>query len=236
MRVPPFDKRRSVIYSDSWLRKRFAQLHFSYSFSWILCQTLSNVFFLDGGWELSRKSIFETMSSVLLVILAIIGTYANPVFRSNDSINKIDQDTPKEGNIANESSSVFEQVIAQSSDASTTSKPSLLTWFLVPLTQNLQVNPQTLQNRVTQLKEALGNLGFRNPNEISKGKQLNNANNLLQVTSATDSGFYTDRLEPAGFLGGNGWLANKGGILGGPGAILSTGSLLTDYPTAYKKK
>ncbi|KAK9300022.1 hypothetical protein QLX08_007142 [Tetragonisca angustula] len=176
------------------------------------------------------------MSSVLLVILAIIGTYANPVFRSNDSINKIDQDTPKEGNIANESSSVFEQVIAQSSDASTTSKPSLLTWFLVPLTQNLQVNPQTLQNRVTQLKEALGNLGFRNPNEISKGKQLNNANNLLQVTSATDSGFYTDRLEPAGFLGGNGWLANKGGILGGPGAILSTGSLLTDYPTAYKKK
>ncbi|KAK1130651.1 hypothetical protein K0M31_018768 [Melipona bicolor] len=179
------------------------------------------------------------MSSVLLVILAIIGTYANPVFRFNDSINKIDQDTPKEENIANESSSVipvFEQVIVQNSNTSTTSKPSLLTWFLTPLTQNLQINPQTLQNRVTQLKEALSNLGFRNPNEISKGKQLNNANNLLQVTSVSDSGFYTDRLEPAGFFGGNGWLANKGGILGGPGAILSTGSLLTDYPTAYKKK
>ena len=104
------------------------------------------------------------------------------------------------------------------------------------MTQNLQLNPQTVQNRVTQLKEALSNFGFRNPNEISKGKQLNNANNLLQVTSVTDSGFYTDRLEPAGFFGGNGWLANKGGILGGPGAILSTGSLLTDYPAAYKKK
>lgn len=45
----------------------------------------------------------------------IIGTYANPVFRSNDSINKIDQDTPKEEQIANESSvtPVFEQIIVQ---------------------------------------------------------------------------------------------------------------------------
>lgn len=121
------------------------------------------------------------------------------------------------------------------SDANNTSKPSLLAWFLTPLTQNLQINPQTLQNRVIQFKEALKNLGLGNRND-SKGKQLNNANNLLHVASVSDSGFYTDRLEPAGFFGGNGWLANKGGILGRPGAILSTGSILTDYPSAYRRK
>lgn len=121
------------------------------------------------------------------------------------------------------------------SDTNSTSKPSLLAWFLAPLTQNLQINPQTLQNRVSQLKEALKNLGLGNRND-SKGKQLNNANNLLHVASVSDSGFYTDRLEPAGFFGGNGWLANKGGILGRPGAILSTGSILTDYPSAYRRK
>lgn len=64
-------------------------------------------------------------------------------------------------------------------------------------------------------------------------KQLNGG--LVHFVGPSDSGFYTNRLEPAGFLGGNGWFANKGGILGGPGAIVSTGSLLTDYPTAYRK-
>lgn len=68
------------------------------------------------------------------------------------------------------------------------------------------------------------------------GKQLSNANGLLQIVGPNDSGFFTNRLEPAGFFGGNGWLANKGGILGGPGAILSTGSVLTDYPTPYRRR
>ncbi|KOC65299.1 hypothetical protein WH47_09878 [Habropoda laboriosa] len=117
----------------------------------------------------------------------------------------------------------------------TTAKPSFITWFLTPLAQNLQINPQSIQNSVTQLKEILSNLGLRGRGEI-KGKQLSNANNLLQLAGVNDSGFYTNRLDPAGFFGGNGWLANKGGILGGPGAILSTGNVLTDYPTAYRRK
>ncbi|XP_068984581.1 uncharacterized protein [Bombus flavifrons] len=177
------------------------------------------------------------MSPVLLLIVVIVGTHAMPVTLSEDSINKIDQGTIREEKIVNEDSGdppVFQHVV-ENSDTNSTSKPSLLAWFLTPLTQNLQINPETLQNRVSQLKEALKNLGLGNRND-SKGKQLNNANNLLHVASVSDSGFYTDRLEPAGFFGGNGWLANKGGILGRPGAILSTGSILTDYPSAYRRK
>ncbi|XP_033200372.2 uncharacterized protein LOC117162656 [Bombus vancouverensis nearcticus] len=174
------------------------------------------------------------MSPVLLLIVVIVGTHAMPVTLSEDSINKIDQVTIREEKIANEDSGdppVFEHIV-ENSDTNSTSKPSLLAWFLTPLAQ---INPQTLQNRVSQLKEALKNLGLGNRND-SKGKQLNNANNLLHVASVSDSGFYTDRLQPAGFFGGNGWLANKGGILGRPGAILSTGSILTDYPSAYRRK
>lgn len=121
------------------------------------------------------------------------------------------------------------------SEISSTSKPGLFSWFLAPLSQNVQISPQTLQDRVTQIKETLSNLGLRNRDPI-KGKQLSNANNLLHLIGPNDSGFYTNRIEPAGFFGGNGWLANKGGILGGPGAIFSTGSILTDYPTAYRRK
>lgn len=88
-----------------------------------------------------------------------------------------------------------------------------------------------------QLKETLGNLsGAQGERGSDRGKQLGPGNGLLQVSGVNDGGFYTNRLEPAGFFGGNGWLANKGGILGGPGAILSTGSILTDYPSPYRRK
>ncbi|CAL7939011.1 unnamed protein product [Xylocopa violacea] len=179
------------------------------------------------------------MSSALLLILVVAGTYAKPLEQSSDdSINNIDKQT--EVDITNVDTSVTppleEQVTQNPDDTTTKSKPSLLTWFLTPLTQNLQINPQTIQNRVTQLKETLSNLGLRNFDEPKEGKQLNSPGNLLHLAGVNDPGFYTNRLEPAGFFGGNGWLANKGGILGGPGAILSTGSLLTDYPSAYRRK
>ncbi|KAL0128214.1 hypothetical protein PUN28_003459 [Cardiocondyla obscurior] len=116
-----------------------------------------------------------------------------------------------------------------------TTKPGPLSWFLTPLVQKIQFSPQSfLQDRLLQLKEVLNNLGINVLQNVT-AKQLN-APGLLHFLGPNDSGFYTNRLEPAGFLGGNGWFANKGGILGGPGAIVSTGSLLTDYPTPYRKK
>ncbi|XP_044578651.1 uncharacterized protein LOC123261192 isoform X2 [Cotesia glomerata] len=72
--------------------------------------------------------------------------------------------------------------------------------------------------------------------DTTQARQFTNMNGLANFIGLDDNGFYTDRLEPAGLLGGNGWFANKGGLLGGPGAILSTGPILTDYPTPYKKK
>ncbi|XP_012349460.1 LOW QUALITY PROTEIN: uncharacterized protein LOC105736999 [Apis florea] len=178
---------------------------------------------------LSRKSILETMSSVLMLILLIVGSYAQSPDQSSDKINDV-----KLTDIVDEDSIITSTLKnVQTPEATTTSKPNLFSWFFTPFVQNLQIDPQTLQNRVIQLKEALNNLGFRNEKE---GKQLSNANNLLNLAGLTDSGFYTNRVEPAGFFGGNGWLANKGGLLGGPGAILSTGSILTDYPTAYRRK
>ncbi|XP_043251097.1 uncharacterized protein LOC122396608, partial [Colletes gigas] len=132
--------------------------------------------------------------------------------------------------------SVLDAASSQSASSSSTVKPGPFAWFLTPLTQNLQFSPQSfLRDRIVQLKETLNNLGVQS-REDTKGKQLSSANGLLQIAGAGDSGFYTNRLEPAGFFGGNGWLANKGGILGGPGAILSTGSILTDYPTPYRRK
>ncbi|XP_033333028.1 uncharacterized protein LOC117224318 [Megalopta genalis] len=127
--------------------------------------------------------------------------------------------------------------IAENANGSSTSKPSLLTWFLAPLSQNLQFSPQSfLRDRVVQLKETLENLrGPQVERGPDRGKQLGTGSGLLQVAGAND-GFYTNRLEPVGFFGGNGWLANKGGIVGGPGAILSTGSILTDYPSPYRRK
>lgn len=116
-----------------------------------------------------------------------------------------------------------------------TTKQSPLAWFLTPLTQKIQISPQSfLQDRLVLLREALNNLGI-NVLQNTTAKQLSGPTGLLHFVGPSDSGFYTNRLEPAGFLGGNGWFANKGGILGGPGAIVSTGSLLTDYPTAYRK-
>lgn len=120
-------------------------------------------------------------------------------------------------------------------DTYTTTRPNPFSWFLTPLTQKIQFTPQAfLKERLALLREALNALGI-NLLQNATAKQLNLPTGLLHFTGPNDSGFFTNRLEPAGFLGGNGWFANKGGILGGPGAILSTGSFLTDYPTAYRK-
>lgn len=117
-----------------------------------------------------------------------------------------------------------------------TIKQGPFSWFLTPLMQKVQFSPQSfLQDRLLQLKETLNNLGITVLQNVTS-KQLNGPGGLVHFLSPIDSGFYTNRLEPAGFLGGNGWFANKGGILGGPGAIVSTGSLLTDYPTPYRRK
>ncbi|XP_012534759.3 uncharacterized protein LOC105835771 [Monomorium pharaonis] len=126
---------------------------------------------------------------------------------------------------------------AQSFEDKISTKPSPFSWLLAPLTQKFQFSPQSfLQDRLVLLKEALNNLGL-NIVQNETAKQLNGpGSHLVHFLSPGDSGFYTNRLEPAGFLGGNGWFANKGGILGGPGAIVSTGSLLTDYPSAYRRK
>ncbi|XP_033214109.1 uncharacterized protein LOC117171162 [Belonocnema kinseyi] len=110
-----------------------------------------------------------------------------------------------------------------------------VSWFLGPLIQRVQVlSPLLLEEKQRQLKQTLRNLGITTMiNETAK--QLDDAGGLVHFISPHDSDFYTSRLEQAGFFGGNGWFANKGGILGGPGALLSTGSLLTDYTTAYRK-
>lgn len=120
-------------------------------------------------------------------------------------------------------------------DEVSTAKPGPLAWFLTPLAQKLQFSPQAfLQDRLALLKEVLNSLSINAPQNATT-RQLGVPGGLLHFSGPNDSGFYTNRLDPAGFLGGNGWFANKGGILGGPGAILSTGSLLTDYPTSYRK-
>lgn len=108
-------------------------------------------------------------------------------------------------------------------------------WVLTPFNQKLQFSPQAFfQDKIVQLKDTLTHLGSILPNQPDDSKQFGNAG-LVNLVGLNDSGFYTDRLDPAGFFGGNGWFANKGGILGGPGAIISTGSLFTDYPTPYRK-
>ncbi|XP_048507209.1 uncharacterized protein LOC125500056 isoform X2 [Athalia rosae] len=92
------------------------------------------------------------------------------------------------------------------------------------------------QERIGQLKDTFTNIASIFPNQQDGAtKQFGNIAGLANLIGLNDSGFYTDRLDPVGFFGGNGWFANKGGILGGPGAFISTGSLFTDYPTPYKK-
>ncbi|XP_054016115.1 uncharacterized protein LOC128896718 [Hylaeus anthracinus] len=174
----------------------------------------------------------------LLLTVMVAGMYAKPVVQSTNDSSKIDDGTLAEVKTEDEEviTSVFNDGGAENTLSSTTAKPGLLTWFLTPLTQNFQFSPQSfLKDRITNLKESLGSLNVQG-REDTKAKQLSAATGLLQIAGPSDSGFYTNRLEPAGFFGGNGWLANKGGILGGPGAILSTGSLLTDYPTPYRRK
>ncbi|XP_011687150.1 PREDICTED: uncharacterized protein LOC105449577 [Wasmannia auropunctata] len=126
----------------------------------------------------------------------------------------------------------------QSYKENSTIRPgSPLSWFLTPFVQKVQFSPQSfLQDRLQLLKETLNNLGINVLQNVTAKQLTSVPGGLVHFLSPTDSGFYTNRLEPAGFLGGNGWFANKGGILGGPGAIVSTGSLLTDYPTPYRRK
>jgi len=118
-----------------------------------------------------------------------------------------------------------------------TIRPNPFSWFLTPLVQKIQFSPQSfLQDRLKLIREALNYLGINVLQNVTLAKQLSGPGSLVHFLGPNDSGFYTNRLEPAGFLDGNGWFANKGGILGGPGAIVSTGSLLTDYPTPYRRK
>lgn len=122
-------------------------------------------------------------------------------------------------------------------EQTSTPRPGPFSWFLTPLAQKFQFSPQPfVQDRLFLLKEALNNLGIGPGTQNATTKQLKASSGLVHFLGPSDLGFYTNRLEPAGFLGGNGWFANKGGILGGPGAIVSTGSLLTDYPTPYRRK
>ncbi|KAG7206123.1 hypothetical protein KM043_003517 [Ampulex compressa] len=172
----------------------------------------------------------------------------------DESINKIDHGTMRERKNAVEESNEGEErisalttkeqmrIITEEVETTTVKNESAgvkvgpFSWFLAPLSQKFQFVPQSFfQDRIQQLKATLNNLGLANQQNAT-AKQLGNIGGLLHLVGPNDSGFYTNRLEPAGLLGGNGWLANKGGILGGPGAFLSTGSLLTDYPTPYRKK
>lgn len=114
---------------------------------------------------------------------------------------------------------------------------NFLTAFLIPLLSRFQFSPQEFfQDSFGFLKDTFTKLSSIFPADSTKARQFSNMNGLANFIGLDDNGFYTDRLEPAGLLGGNGWFANKGGLLGGPGAILSTGPILTDYPTPYKKK
>ncbi|KAL6254356.1 hypothetical protein P5V15_014404 [Pogonomyrmex californicus] len=134
------------------------------------------------------------------------------------------------------SSSAADMIDTTVQSENSTTKPGPFSWFLMPLAQKVQFSPQSfLQDRLLLLRETLNNLGITILQNAT-AKQLVGPSTLVHFLAPTDSGFYTNRLEPAGFLGGNGWFANKGGILGGPGAIVSTGSLLTDYPTSYRRK
>ncbi|XP_076231243.1 uncharacterized protein LOC143177265 [Calliopsis andreniformis] len=181
------------------------------------------------------------MMSVSLLVLMVAGIHANPVDRLSDNdINKIDYEMQSDMMSMDQDPNVLpalNTVTTENPEGSTTAKPGLFSWFLTPLTQNLQFSPQSfLHDRIVGLKETLNNLGVQVRGNQNEGKQLSNGNGLLQLVATDDSGFHTDRTEPAGFFGGNGWLANKGGLLGGPGAILSTGSVLTDYPTPYRRR
>ncbi|XP_076645005.1 uncharacterized protein LOC143354634 [Halictus rubicundus] len=179
---------------------------------------------------------------IFLFVLMAVGISSKPVDQSIDETNGVIDDGihsgGKNGDQDTLASLAVTDAVTENAVGSSTSKPNLLSWFLAPLSQNLQFSPQSfIRDRVVQLKESLGNLsGAQGERGPDRGKQLGPGNGLLQVAGVNDGGFYTNRLEPAGFFGGNGWLANKGGILGGPGAILSTGSILTDYPSPYRRK
>ncbi|XP_046142633.1 uncharacterized protein LOC114873719 [Osmia bicornis bicornis] len=173
--------------------------------------------------------------AVFLLILMIFGVYTKPMDRSiGDSINRIDHGSIELRNSDGDTTLTLANVTVQNSEGSTTVKPGFLTWLLAPLSQ---INPQSLlQNGVLQLKETLNNLGLKTRQDI-KARQLTGGNNLLHVEGINEPGFYANRLEPAGFFdGNNGWVESKGGIPAASGTILSTGSLLTDYPVAYRRK
>ncbi|XP_034938130.1 uncharacterized protein [Chelonus insularis] len=114
---------------------------------------------------------------------------------------------------------------------------NLLSTLLVTLLQKFQFSPQMFfQDRLNQLKQILINFGLIVPDDQVTAKQFPNINRLLNVIGLDNSDFYTNRLEPGGLFGGNGFWSNKGGLLGGPGAFASTGPIFTDYPTPYRKK
>ncbi|XP_015592837.1 uncharacterized protein LOC107266656 [Cephus cinctus] len=195
-------------------------------------------------------------SSALFVLLLVTIVQSKPIDRSIDETeNEIENgsqsdyknspDDPKDSIAAgSDLITVPKDVETQKSDnvnqdnielvETTTRIPQPpASWFLTPLLQKIQFSPQAfLQDRLGQIKEIFKNLAAVNP---QNAKQLAATSGLLNLVGLSEPGFYTDRLDAAGFLGGNGWFANKGGILGGPGALVSTGSLLTDYPTPYKK-
>lgn len=170
---------------------------------------------------------------------------------SVDSPNDIQQDEKKFNNVNREDENKIdeqnENIIKDNKNQTTSilisknkknsTSPNYLATFLQPFLQRFQFTPQILfQDRLDLLKETLNNYKsseIKNQTKTARQFSGSNGNGLLHLIGLDDHGFYTDRLEPAGLLGGNGWFSNKGGLLGGPGAILSTGSILTDYPTPY---
>lgn len=107
--------------------------------------------------------------------------------------------------------------------------------LLQPFIQRLKFSPKVFfQDQLKSFKNLLNNYKIDEVKNLTRSKrQLSINTGLLHLIGLEDHGFYTDRLEPQGLLGGNGWFSNKGGLLGGPGAIFSTGSVLTDYPSPY---
>ncbi|XP_044017986.1 uncharacterized protein LOC122858852 isoform X2 [Aphidius gifuensis] len=107
--------------------------------------------------------------------------------------------------------------------------------LIQPFIQKLKFSPKVFfQDQLKSLKNLLNNYKIDEVKNLTRSKrQLSINSGLLHLIGLEDHGFYTDRLEPQGLLGGNGWFSNKGGLLGGPGAIFSTGSVLTDYPSPY---
>lgn len=115
-----------------------------------------------------------------------------------------------------------------------------LAWFISPFINKIELSKETLiDERIAKIKDTLANLAesiFPNQETDPGSKQIPvNIKGIGNLLGLNGSRFYTNKIDPAGFFDGNGWFANKGGILGVPGAFISTGSLFTDYQTPYKK-